>query len=415
MTEQKHLKRLVRERMARTGESYTTARRHVVGKLSVGKRTALPTRHRLTALLARMMGGEYSEAMLCGLAGGVGFMYSIFEYSGLSPILTIVAQHHPDPWVPSALGRLGVPYSLDHSGKPGPAAVALDAALDGGRVVLCAVDRGSLPWHADVVGMATDPYQVLVTGRSGDTYAIVDAGDDPHRVDREAFLAAWSAHRKGRHERLVLDPPSDTVDLAGAVRAALAVTAAHLTGPVLGNSFDANFGLSGMARFGDQLADEKTRSGWARRFATPESFACAMLRVHDCLEVEYTAPGATRPLYADFLDESAGLLGDERLRVAASRYRESGQHWSQLAGRAAEVADALGDLPELVWRRTVLAAAGPHAPQLEVAALTERIDTLVADGAVPSEVERRAVMLDLADLVRRARAIEVDAAALLSG
>src|SRR5690606_3588880 len=30
MTEQKHLKALVRARMARTGESYTTARRHVV-------------------------------------------------------------------------------------------------------------------------------------------------------------------------------------------------------------------------------------------------------------------------------------------------------------------------------------------------------------------------------------------------
>ena len=55
MTEQRHLKQLVRERMARTGESYTTARRHLVGS-----RTAVPPRHRLTALLARLMleGGE---------------------------------------------------------------------------------------------------------------------------------------------------------------------------------------------------------------------------------------------------------------------------------------------------------------------------------------------------------------------
>jgi hypothetical protein len=414
MTEQKHLKQLVRERMARTGETYTTARRHVVGRQGVGKRI-MPTRHRLTALLARIMGGDYSEAMLCGLAGGVGFLYAIFEYAGLPPILTIVAQHHPDPWVPSALERLGVPYSLEHSGKPAAAAVALDAALDGGRVVLCAVDRFALPWHADVVGMATDPYHVLITGRDGDAYEVLDSGDAPHQLDREAFLAAWSAHKKGRHERLILDaPPAKDLDLAGAVRAALAVTAAHLTGPVLGNSFDANFGLSGMARLGDQLADEKTKAGWARRFAAPEAFACAMLRVHDCLEVEYTAPSATRPLYADFLDEAAGVLGERRLRDAASLYRESGGIWSQVSGRAAEVADALGELPGLVWRRTVLAAAGPHAPHLEVAALTERISAHVVGGTVPSEDERRAVMRDLADLVRRARAVEVDAAAQLT-
>src|SRR3954468_10198454 len=78
MTEQKHLKQLVRERMARTGESYTTARRHVVGRRGTpgATLTAPPARHRLTALLARMMrdggyvaphtGEPYSQAMLCG-------------------------------------------------------------------------------------------------------------------------------------------------------------------------------------------------------------------------------------------------------------------------------------------------------------------------------------------------------------
>ena len=34
MTEHKHLKKLVRERMARTGESYSTARRHVVTQVA---------------------------------------------------------------------------------------------------------------------------------------------------------------------------------------------------------------------------------------------------------------------------------------------------------------------------------------------------------------------------------------------
>jgi hypothetical protein len=47
-------------------------------------------------------------------------------------------------------------------------------------------------------------------------------------------------------------------------------------------------------------------------------------RLHDCLEVEYTAPGATRPLYAEFLTE-VGLPG-------AQEFRESGRLWSEIAG-----------------------------------------------------------------------------------
>ena len=42
MTEQKNLKRLVRARMAGTGESYTTARRHVLASAGRDRAAALP-------------------------------------------------------------------------------------------------------------------------------------------------------------------------------------------------------------------------------------------------------------------------------------------------------------------------------------------------------------------------------------
>jgi hypothetical protein len=57
-------------------------------------------------------------------------------------------------------------------------------------------------------------------------------------------------------------PPSD-LDLAAAVRQAIATTIAHLTGPVLGNTFDVNFGFSGMAKLAEQLRDGKGKTGWA--------------------------------------------------------------------------------------------------------------------------------------------------------
>ena len=51
----------------------------------------------------------------------VGFLYTVFAYTGHLPILTIVAQHHPDPWAQSALDRLGISYEVRHSTAPAPA------------------------------------------------------------------------------------------------------------------------------------------------------------------------------------------------------------------------------------------------------------------------------------------------------
>ncbi|MGW6710627.1 hypothetical protein ACWGDE_37835, partial [Streptomyces sp. NPDC054956] len=67
-------------------------------------------------------------------------------------------------------------------------------------------------------------------------------------------------------------------------------------------------------------------------------FAAGTGRLYACLEEEWTSPGATRPLYADFLD----LAGHSE---AADLFRESGRKWSGLAelARAADPeADAAG-------------------------------------------------------------------------
>ena len=106
MTEQKSFKRLVRARMERTGESYTTARRHVL-------KDARPTGQMHDSwLLREMLDDEWSEAMLAGLGGGIGFMYFVFEYKGHTPTMTIVARHHPAPFIPTALAHAGIAHDV---------------------------------------------------------------------------------------------------------------------------------------------------------------------------------------------------------------------------------------------------------------------------------------------------------------
>ncbi|SEP78667.1 BtrH N-terminal domain-containing protein [Lentzea albida] len=295
MTEQRSFKRLVRARMERTGESYTTARRHVL-------KDARPSGQMHDSwLLREVLDGEWSEPMLAGLAGGIGFMYFVFEYKGHAPMMTIVARHHPAPFIPTALQHAGIAHEVTSTTSARKAEQRLRAA-DG--PVICLMGREKHP--------------VGVAGVDGDTVTVLGGGGEStaagtHVLPLDEFLVGWAT---AKHELISIGEQTAEPDVAKAVR----MTCEHLTGPVLGNNFDVNFGFSGMRKLAKELRD-KGKKGWAQRWAGTEDVVTR--RLHDCLEVEYTAPSATRPLYAEFLTE-AGLPG-------AHEFRESGRLWSEIA------------------------------------------------------------------------------------
>lgn len=349
MTDHKALKNLVRERMSRTGESYTTAHRYVTSRkaarnlagLTAGYPAFGAEAHRPSGLAQHLLaqkGINLSEPMACGLGGGIGFLYAIFEYATVPyPMLTIVAQHHPQPWLEAVASHVGLELIHLTSSKAGPALKKLDAALEDGNAAQVVVGRGLLPWHPGVPDEeAADPYAVVVAGKNGDEYLVDDGDGEPHRISAAALGQAWAAHRKGRFALTTLRRPDAAPDLGTGIRAAIATTHAHLTGPVLGNNFDVNMGLSGMHRFSRDLADTRTKTGWSKRFGNPQAFANGARRLAECLTWAHTSAGATRPLYAAFLSE-AGPLADLDLAAASDCAAESGQRWSELADLAGTV------------------------------------------------------------------------------
>jgi hypothetical protein len=437
MTDRRHFKRLVRERMARTGESYTTAWRHVVTADAREQAPALPPglvpgydlfgggQHRPSALAAHLLrqagytaphtGEPFTEAMVAGLGGGIGFMYAVFEYKGWPPIVTIVAQHHPQPWLPAVLGRLGAGYAEEHSTATKPALVALHRALDAGRPVYCTVDLTALPWHGGEAAYSETPHGVVVAGRHDGTLYLDDSSVVPLAMPEPDFADAWSRHRKGRHHRIILTVPPASVDLSAAVRDAIATTVAHLTGPVLGHSFDSNFGFSGMSKLATQLRDTRTKAGWTKRFGSPVNFFHGVRRLYECLELQFTAPGATRPLYAEFLDEAAPILGRPLLGEAAGLLRESGAAWSRLAARAAEATTGLGAYTELCEERMRLMLTRGRDAADELQRLSAKIKEQTEEYADPlGEDGRSALFAELSDMVDVARDHEERAVALLS-
>jgi hypothetical protein len=291
-----------------------------------------------------------------------------------------VARHHPEPFLPAVLNRAGIGFLTSQTGSAKKAAASLQAVLAAGRTAICTVARERLPWHGERGELfGRDPYELGVIGLDGDTVYLDDVSARPWELPFADVMAAWTGYRKGRHTMLTLTGSDAAVNLAAAIEDAVATTCAHLTGPVLGNNFDVNFGFSGARKLAAQLADARGKAGWAARFGDPLALFFALRRLHDCVEIEYGAPGAMRPLYAGFLDEAAAVTGRAGYAEAAGLFRAAGERWSGVASAALGAAPQLVAYGELVEELAGVLAFGGPGSAAEAAALHERTAKLAAE------------------------------------
>jgi len=229
MPADKDFKRLVRARMGKTGESYTTARAHLLPDRDPGPPERFQGRHPDTAALTRLLaalgvtdpatGRPLSEAMVLGVAGGIGFAYFVFEYEQLTSLYLggriNPFVHKRDP-AEAALARLGVPFQVRRTSGPATAERQLRAALDQGRPVLATVDPARLPHRGvppEPEGMV--PQDVLV--EPGDSEPVLwDLAPAPVPVSWAELAAARAEIRSARHRLVVADPrpPAPAPELA---------------------------------------------------------------------------------------------------------------------------------------------------------------------------------------------------------
>lgn len=369
MTRQAEFKRLIRERMRKTGESYTSARAQLLDKSTRTDRgtasdiattvehTDLPAGvfdgyprfggvqsdiavlgnvAEQSGVLSPIDGTPYSEALLTGLCDGIGFMYFVFEYQGHAPMLTIGARAHstPDVFVGAGIERIGAQLDVSETGGARTARRALDAALERRQAAVCVVDRASLPYH----GMPAEwrghgPHVVGIAGADGDDVWLDDGSVKPMRLSLEQLGAARAAHKKSKHRLITMQPlATDEFDLPGAVLDAIRATVRGFHEAPYAN-FAGNFGLAGLARWRTLMTDSSNKKGWPTVFADSASLWAGLRRVHECIQHDYTAPAGGRPLYGDFLEEAAGITGRSEFAAVADEFRASGERWETIATR----------------------------------------------------------------------------------
>jgi hypothetical protein len=373
MTARKHLKQLVRDRMRKTGERYTVARRHVVdgGSSPLSSSTPWELRggvHGDTAALANVLanlgvvaphtGEPLSEAMVLGVGGGLGAGYILWEFDALPfrpRVLTLGFRRlwqYPDRWMRGTAARLGLHADVHETGGAKGAAAALDAQLERGLPAIAWIDTQTLghrfepPWRS---GYGGEP--LIVYGRDGDEYAIDDRSAARVTVTADRLAAARARVGSYRHRLVTIDPDRIDLDLVPAVEEGLRLQVEHL-----GETSD-SFSLPAWRKWARMTTDPRNRKGWPTVFADGRGVGSLRASIYTG-----AAHGANlRGMYADFLDEATELLGRD---LASEAWRTSADAWDRIVDAALPPGD---ELRTLIDRTDELVAGGEEASDLAAA------------------------------------------------
>ena len=418
MTNQKHLKSRVRERMAKTGERYAAARANVLASrpaATTGPSSAsshLPGIHPETAAMRVVAhaagirdpktGGPPSEELVLLAAGGIGVAVFAFRYPEFSSLF-FSGRHRLDDsrgFVAGGLERLGLSVEIAETGGTAAARRHLARALETGPAIAWCdlvelVTRG-VP--AVMSGGGYHAVAVLELDEAAGTVTIGDLRRAPDVVDLDRFARARARIARDRN-RLAWATGRGALDWDTAIREGLATTVAGLRNPRSGS-----FGIASLERLADRMTARSGRDAWTAVFPRGGRLWSALRSIHEFVETYRTGGGLMRPMFARGLTEAAGLIGDRRLESLAARYAELGARWTDLAAAAlpADVAllgatrKALDSLAE-----RYAAGAGPD----ELAAIHRRLDELGDDVAADFPLAQAATNELLAGLSGRLREI----------
>jgi hypothetical protein len=354
MTTDKAFKRVVRARMAKTGERYAAARRALVDETPSIEHVT-PTGYRMrgglhpdAATIANVLanqgvvsgitGEPLTEAAILGIGGGLGAGYILWEFERHdAPVLTLGFRNrwqYPVDWVGTTLERLGIERDLHQTSGVKGAREAIDQRLDAGRLVIATVDiQGLGTWCQPPALSGYFGLDVVVFGRDSEgAYLVDDRGREPFRIAPDVMTAARGRISSYRNRITVLPTtpgPIPAERLRAAIRAGLEDQVDHL------RSTSDSFSLPAWRKWGRMMTDHKNAKAWPRVFADGVGLFGSLSAINEQVDGQVGAWGGhLRELYADALDEAAVALAIPALRDAAGAWRGVADRWEELADAA---------------------------------------------------------------------------------
>lgn len=360
MTLHKNLKRRVRARMEKTGERYSAARRNVLAQSPSpgGTASRAITQHRdpadfhfpgcvpaATALRVLLAAAAvkaphtqepFSEAMVSGIAGGLGAGVFAFHYAKEDFSSFFIAGRHnwadDLDYLKDGLARFGLKAKVQESAGAKTADQQLRSALAGGKPVVAWVDLAYLPRRAMPQVYQGGGYHVVTIYALDDaagTALIGDLADEPVSVPLEVLAESRGRIKKQKNRLLWIEDQAECPPLAQLVAGGLRACCDGLTKGRM-----KNFTLAAFEQWGQRMHGSTGKDSWQQVFPRGHLLWTGLTMAHDFIEHYGSGGGLMRPLMAEFLDEAAQAIGKPALIDPMKRYSELGRAWSDLADAA---------------------------------------------------------------------------------
>ena len=325
----------------------------------------------------RVNGEPLSEAMILGVGGGLGAGYILWEFKEHhAKVLVLGWQNrwqYPLRFYENLCKRLQVTPEFLETGSQKVAFQQLKDSLDAGQPVVAWVDWAQMPYLQLPKSLEGHlGHYVAIYGIEDNEVLVDDLAAKPFRVPVEKMASARG--RIGSYKnRLLVATPNSEPDLPAAIMAGIHDEIDHLS------QKSDSFSLPTFQKWGKMMTHRKNAKGWPVVFADRRGLYGALKSVYEGIELVSTGGGGMRGLYADFLEEAAGIV-NPGLSDVAKEYQSLAARWSVFADAALpENIEPLRETRELLRQRydILMTEGGKGVDKMQH--LTEQLGALYAE------------------------------------
>lgn len=279
-------------------------------------------------------GQPLSEAMCLGIAGGIAAGYSFCPSipgydagSGVSVVGRYKAYVTGPEYYSGFFDKIKARVVVKETTSEKTAFKNLTDAIGNGRpaIVWCAPLQLPYASWPGTGGM----YSFIVYGIDAekDVALISDRAPTPWTMSLPELALSRKKVCSHKNRLMLLEPPprltSET--LKSAVMSGIQECVRDLMVPHI-----KTFNLPGLLEWARVIASERNKKGWMVVYSDGNLYP-ALRDVYDSIQTAGTGGRLFRDMYAEFLEEAAGITGREKLRDCAVLYRKLGQSWESLA------------------------------------------------------------------------------------
>jgi hypothetical protein len=305
-----------------------------------------------------------TEEMLFGLGGGLGLIYFLFDLHGGHPIVVGTRYHASEAKTPVFVMQMceawGATTELKHSTSRSAATKSLTKMLDDGFTPIVWVEYTKLP-YLFLSGHPNMYYTIVVYEKDGDEFIVGDLGPSAARISVEELEEVRHSHYAPKFRSLTIKEAPAKPDVRELVAERIQLSCSQML-EGLGIS---NFGLQAFKKWADMLTNTKNKKGWSNCFTDGPALHEAMSSLYEQIELRGFGGSAFRGMYADFLDQAAGVIRKSGLKKVAEQFREADDSWHKIA--LAALPDSIPILKETraAFDRRAALLQKPRTPKID--------------------------------------------------